>query len=197
MKNSKVNLLNIFFFAVSVLIIITGIFSGDNAIAEAVIPAVILIALVVIDIKAPAITRLSEENPKVKTFRLANRIAAFVILLIVITVRFKLLDGKLSDTAAEQLKVAAISVFMLVFGNLAPKIPFNRYLGLRLPWTVRDEATWRLAHKLVGYTAFPLAVIQFVLSFFIKAETVVPVCILLWVAIPGLYSGWYFYKKFN
>jgi len=196
MKNSKVNLLNIFFFAVSVLIIITSIFSGDNAIAEAVIPAVILIALVVIDLKAPAITRLSEDNPKVKTFRLANRIAALVILLIVITVRFNLLDGKLSDTAAEQLQVTAISVFMLVFGNLAPKIPFNRYLGLRLPWTVRDEETWRLAHKLVGYTAFPLAVIQFVLSFFIKAETVVPVCILLWVGIPGLYSGWYFYKKF-
>ncbi len=196
MKNSKINLLNIFFFAVSVLIIIAGIFSGHNAVAEAIIPAVILLALVVIDIKAPAITGLSEDNPKIKTFRMANRLAAFIILLIAIIVRFKLLDGKLSASAEEQLKVTALSVFMLVFGNIAPKIPFNRYLGLRLPWTIRDEDTWKLAHKLVGYTAFPLAVIQFILCFFIKAETVVAVCILLWVAIPGLYSGWFFYKKF-
>lgn len=196
MKNSKINLLNIFFFAVSVLIIIAGIFSGHNAVAEAIIPAAIIIALVVIDIKAPAITGLSEDNSKIKTFRMANRLAAFIMLFIAIIVRFKLLDGKLSAGVEEQLKVTALSVFMLVFGNIAPKIPFNRYLGLRLPWTIRDEDTWKLAHKLVGYTAFPLAVIQFVLCFFIKAETAVAVCILLWVAIPGLYSGWFFYKKF-
>lgn len=36
-----------------------------------------------------------------------------------------------------------------VAGNIAPKLPFNRYVGFRLPWTVTDEDTWIFTHRLV------------------------------------------------
>nr|WP_284693963.1 SdpI family protein [Paeniclostridium ghonii] len=83
----------------------------------------------------------------------------------------------------------------MVFGNYAPKIPFNRYLGLRLPWTIRDEDTWKLAHKILGYTSFPIAIIMFIASFFFKIETVSTICVLSWIIIPGLYSFIFYYKK--
>ena len=46
---------------------------------------------------------------------------------------------------------------VLVYGNAAPKLPFNRHLGLRLPWTTADENTWRYAHRICGYMSFPTA----------------------------------------
>lgn len=35
-------------------------------------------------------------------------------------------------------------------GNLAPKLPFSRHTGLRLPWTAADEDTWIVAHRILG-----------------------------------------------
>lgn len=197
MKKSEWNFTRIFFLAVSILIIVMAIFIREYNTFKIIIGALIIIALIVIDVQAPKIAKLSSDNPKIKTLRTINKMVLAVMILILLFVELKPLDGKLSKWTTEILVVAAVSIFMMIFGNLAPKIPFNRYVGLRLPWTVRDEDTWKLAHKLVGYTSFPLAIIQFALTFFIKADTVVPICIVLWVAIPGLYSGWFFYKKFK
>lgn len=83
----------------------------------------------------------------------------------------------------------------MFFGNLSPKIPFNRYLGLRLPWTIRDEETWKVAHRLVGYSSFPIAIVMFIMSFFIDGNTVGIVGVLTWVIIPGIYSYIFYYKK--
>jgi uncharacterized membrane protein len=83
----------------------------------------------------------------------------------------------------------------LVFGNVSPKIPFNRYLGLRLPWTIRDEETWKIAHKILGYSAFPVAIIQFILIFFLDIELVITTCIISWIIIPSIYSLYFYTKK--
>nr|WP_279285788.1 SdpI family protein [Clostridium perfringens] len=83
----------------------------------------------------------------------------------------------------------------MFFGNLAPKIPFNRYMGLRLPWTVRDEDTWRVAHRILGYVSFPIGIVMFVLSFFFKVETIVVTGVLTWIIIPSIYSLVFYYKK--
>jgi uncharacterized membrane protein len=197
MKETKWSLTNIFILAASILIVLLSIFVRDNNTVQAIIGAVIVLVLIIIDIQAPKIARLSKDNPKIKTLRTVNRIAISIGILITIYVKLNPLEGRIPKGTKDILLVAGVSLFMMLFGNIAPKIPFNRYVGLRLPWTVRDEDTWRLAHKLVGYTAFPLAIIQFVLVFFMKAESIVTVCILLWVAIPGIYSGWFFFKKFK
>ncbi len=197
MNESKWSLTNIFFLAASILIILLSVFVRDNNTVEAIIGAIIIMVFIVIDIQAPKIARLSKDNPKIKTLRSVNRISISIGILITIYVKLNVQEGKIPKGTKEILLVAGVSLFMMLFGNVAPKIPFNRYVGLRLPWTVSDEDTWRIAHKLVGYTSFPLAIIQFVLVFFLEAESIVPVCVLLWVAIPGIYSGWFFYKKFK
>ena len=38
------------------------------------------------------------------------------------------------------------------YGNcIAEACLLQRHTGLRLPWTIRDEATWNLAHRILGY----------------------------------------------
>lgn len=198
MKKSDWSFLHIFFLVISIFIIVVAVFIPDNdSTKNLIIGSLIIIALVILDINAPKIAKLSSDNPKIKTLRTINRMVIAIAILILIFIKLNPIGDSFSPRTREILSVGAISLFMIIFGNLAPKIPFNRYVGLRLPWTIRDEDTWKLAHKIVGFIAFPLALIQFILVFFFKAETIAPICILLWIAIPGLYSGWFYYKKFR
>ena len=85
---------------------------------------------------------------------------------------------------------------MGIIGNTSPKLPFNRYMGLRLPWTIRDEETWRVAHRWLGYLTFPIIIIMltaFLLG--VKVNDVATYGIITWIAIPGIYSGWIYYKR--
>ncbi|HIY05838.1 MAG TPA: SdpI family protein, partial [Candidatus Evtepia faecigallinarum] len=43
--------------------------------------------------------------------------------------------------------MALVACVMLFAGIVCPKLPYNRHIGLRLPWTVQDEETWNVAHR--------------------------------------------------
>lgn len=85
----------------------------------------------------------------------------FSVVLLVLAVGLVWLDRRklVDERGSELLCAGLICLFMLFAGNIAPKLPFNRYVGFRLPWTVTDEDTWILSHRLVGYAALPLAVL--------------------------------------
>lgn len=183
------------FLITSIIILSLSFLIPESNLAAIFMLVLIIISLVIFDIKAAKITKLSEDNPKVRTVRNINRmiIAIIVIcsLFIVLTQNKNIFPSKNN----ELIIVGLISVFIMGFGNVCPKIPFNRYLGLRLPWTVRDEETWKIAHKILGYASFPIAIIQFILVFFFSIDKVTTASILTWIAIPGLYSLRFYYKK--
>lgn len=133
MKKSDWGYLRIIILTVSIIILAVAFFVPDNTAKTIVLVGLIVITSVVIDFQAPKITHLSSDNPKIKTLRLLNRISCLIIILTVIFVELNLLDNNLSNSTKEILSVVALSLFMMIFGNFAPKIPFNRYLGLRLP----------------------------------------------------------------
>ena len=191
----KLDFTRILFLITSSLILIAGFVIPNTSIVTSIIGALIIVCLVVLDIQTPRITKLSEDNPKIKTVRFLNRLTIFIVILFSIFNLLLPIKTLFNFKNGEILMVGLISIFMMTFGNLSPKIPFNRYLGLRLPWTIRDEQTWRVAHKIVGYSSFPIALIMFVLAFFFNNEKVVTIGILTWIAIPSAYSFLFYYKK--
>ena len=191
----KLDFTRILFLITSFLILIAGFIIPNTSIVTSIIGVLIIVSLVVLDIKAPIITKLSEGNPKIKTVRFLNRLTIFIVILFSIFNLFLPIKTLFDFKNGEILMVGLISIFMMIFGNLSPKIPFNRYLGLRLPWTIRDEQTWRVAHKIVGYSSFPIALMMFVLAFFFNNEKVVIIGILTWIGIPSAYSFIFYYKK--
>ncbi|MGZ9585770.1 SdpI family protein [Paenibacillus marinisediminis] len=195
MRKSDITFTSLFFIVISILILAVGIFVPDGHVTNAIIGAAVIIALVIFDIQAPRIAKLSPDNPKVKTMRNLNRLTLSTVALVFIFMVLEPLEGVFSARTSELIAVGLIAVFMMAFGNAAPKIPFNRNMGLRLPWTIRDEDTWRLAHKVVGYASFPIAIAMFVSAFFFPVEKVTATSILTWILIPGLYSLWFFYRK--
>ncbi len=50
-------------------------------------------------------------------------------------------------------------------GNLLPRVRPNSVIGIRTPWTIRDDAVWTKTHRLGGYvvTVFGLALMAAVL----------------------------------
>lgn len=99
----------------------------------------------------------------------------------------------------ESLFAVAIVVMIMVFaGIICPRLPFNRHTGLRLPWTVSDEDTWNLAHRILGYTSLPTAVLYLACSLTTKQlGTVSMFFILSWIGIPALISLAFYWKKFH
>lgn len=191
----KFNFINILFLITSLIILIGGFMVKESNLTISIIGAVVIFTLIIFDVNAPKIAKLSEGNVKIKTMRTLNRLT---ILIIIIGFMFSILSPikiSLDPKTNEILIVGLCSIFIMFFGNLAPKIPFNRYMGLRLPWTVRDEDTWRVAHRILGYVSFPIGIVMFVLSFFFKSETIVVTGILTWIIIPSIYSLVFYYKK--
>lgn len=191
----KFDFINILFLITSLIILIGGFMVKESNLTISIIGTVVIFTLIIFDVNAPKIAKLSKGNVKIKTMRTLNRLT---ILIIIIGCMFSILSPikiSLDPKTNEILLVGLCSIFIMFFGNLAPKIPFNRYMGLRLPWTVRDEDTWRVAHRILGYVSFPIGIVMFVLSFFFKIETIVVTGVLTWIIIPSIYSLVFYYKK--
>ncbi len=85
---------------------------------------------------------------------------------------------------------------MIFSGIISPKLPYTRHTGLRLPWTVLDQDTWNLAHRTLGITALPTAILYTAAALTVddfKAVTLYAV--ILWVGVPALISYIYYYRK--
>lgn len=191
----SIDFTRVLFLTTSLLILAAGFLIPESNLMVSVIGALIIVSLVVFDIQAPKIAKLSESNPKIKTMRFLNRLTMFIVIAFSIFIMLSPVKDLFTSKNNEIFIVGLVSIFIMIFGNLSPKIPFNRYLGLRLPWTVRDEDTWKIAHKILGYLAFPVAIGMFASSFFFNIEKVAFTCILTWIIIPSIYSLIFYYKK--
>lgn len=94
--------------------------------------------------------------------------------------------------------MAIVSCVIIFSGIISPKLPYNRHTGLRLPWTVQDEDTWNVAHRVLGYIALPIALLFVAGTLTISNfDAVVISAIAAWIGIPGIISGMFFYRKMH
>lgn len=192
---TKYDAVRVSFSIISILILALGFF-GKNTNTEVVILGILLfVALILFDIYTPKIANLPADNPKVKTMRRLNRFSMVFTVLCFSFINWLPEITNINSKADKIFSTVITIVIMILIGNAAPKIPFNRYMGLRLPWTVRDESTWRVAHKLLGYITFPLVIILIIGSIFGDSAAFIKYCIIAWIMIPGVYSGWHYYMK--
>ena len=180
----------------SLLGLLSAVFIPFPVLKLALLCALSAACLVILYRNMDSLTGYSEENPKNRSMKWIT-VFNGVLLLLCIGVVWLGENGYLGNVSEEWLAVALVSVVMVVLGNLAPKIPFNRYTGLRLPWTVRDEDTWRLAHRILGYISFPLVFLYGALLLCgVEIGTATGVVIFSWIVIPGGISFLFYRRKF-
>lgn len=144
------------------------------------------------------LTQVEQSSPKLGLLK-QTVIFSFAFLALAAGAVWLSRTGRVSGRQEELLAAGLVSAAMLYIGNVSPRLPFNRYVGFRLPWTVTDEDTWILCHRLVGYTTLPTAVLYVagILALPGAVALVSVTAILIWMGIPGGLSGLFFYRKFH
>lgn len=107
----------------------------------------------------------------------------------------------LTERQESYLLVGICSCVFLFFGALSPRLPFQRHTGLRLPWTVWDEETWKLAHKIIGIIALPITLLYLAAALFLadveSIGTLSIIAAVLYIGIPGIASLIFFWRKYH
>ena len=165
----------------------------------ALIVGCLLIALVLLWNNISLLSNIAEDNPKNKTIRFVTVFDAVCLLTVVAIVVLNAIGAiKLTDSSESMLASAITSIVILVLGNLCPKLPYSRHTGLRLPWTLADESTWILAHRILGYTAIPIGLSNVIAMFSFQEASIrsgfAIGAFLLWVGIASLISLISFYR---
>lgn len=122
------------------------------------------------------------------------------MILVVIAVTVLSETGILTLSAGgEKVFSSAVIVILIIFsGMISPRLPFNRHTGLRLPWTVQDEDTWNVAHRILGITALPVALCYIAASIIADDPKTVTLCaVVFWVGLPAVLSYIYYYRKMH
>lgn len=126
----------------------------------------------------------------------------FNIGVLIVGVAFSLLVAidiiTFSENDEKMFAMALVSCVILFAGVVSPKLPYTKHTGLRLPWTVQDEATWNIAHRIIGYISFPVVLLYIACTWTIPNFEIVTLCtMIVWIGIPGGISYIHFFKKYH
>lgn len=159
--------------------------------------ACLLAAAILLYRNLPLLTSEAAEGGNLKVLRLTTlcnigmfvACVAFALLIALDVVTF-------SEYGERMFAMAVVSCVMLFAGIVAPKLPYSRHTGLRLPWTVLDEETWYLAHRILGGISLPVTLLYIACSLTVSSfELVTLGAMILWIGVPGLLSGLFFWRK--
>lgn len=172
--------------------------SVNNPVCSVLLSGICVLAAVTILYRNLALlTSITTNDMKMKILRfttLFNIIIMFICIITDILIAADII--RISENEEKTLALFVISTIMIFSGIISPKLPFTRHTGLRLPWTVQDEDTWNLAHRTIGYISLPLTLLYVGCSLTIdNFEIVTLIAMVLWIGIPGVVSGVFFWRK--
>lgn len=97
----------------------------------------------------------------------------------------------------DKLIISLAGLLFVFLGNIMYNIKPNYFAGVRTPWTLEDEGTWRATHRLTGKLWVTGGIIVTLERLLVPSETGVYIfmaCIGIMVLTPIIYS-YVYYKK--
>ncbi len=111
-------------------------------------PPLLMIVLMVLFIFMPRI------DPKKENYKKFS--GSYTIFITIMNVFFLLLQSvTISYGLGVNIDISlvvnlGIGLLFIVLGNYLPRIKHNYFIGVRTPWTLANEKTWRKTHQLSG-----------------------------------------------
>lgn len=161
--------------------------------------ACLLMAVGVLYRNLALLTSVTTDDMRLGVLRLTTLVNIGVLAIVMGVAALIEMDVLHFTEASEKLfTMILITGIILFMGIVSPKLPFTRHTGLRLPWTVSDEDTWNVAHRILGIISIPLAMLYVACALTLPDfKTVTMVTVLAWIAIPGGLSYLYYWKKMH
>lgn len=63
-----------------------------------------------------------------------------------------------------QILFGLLGIFMIVVGNIMPKLRMNSLIGLRTPWSLKNEITWKKSQRFGGISFILSGIIIIIIS---------------------------------
>ena len=157
----------------------------------------LLLSILILYRNLALLTSLTTDDMRIRILRITT---IFNVIIFLVCVILSILIGldliKINAENEKLLAMSIISCVILFSGIISPKLPFTKHTGLRLPWTVQDEDTWNIAHRIIGYISFPIVILYIAATFSIDDfEAVTLGAMIAWIGIPGLLSLIYYFQK--
>ena len=172
----------------------------DNTIVSVLLTfACLLTAVIILYRNTALLTRTTTSVKKLGAVRITTLFNIGVLTVCIVT--FALSEMGIlpfSNTDGKFFAMLLVSAIILFTGMISTRLPFNRHTGLRLPWTVHDEDTWNVAHRVLHDLSIPIVLLYLGCTLTVPDfETVTLCAVALWVGLPSVISGVFFWKKMH
>lgn len=160
----------------------------------------VLAAAIVLYRNLALLTRVSTDDLRLGTLRLTTIVnIGFLVVAFIVALLSQTNVLAFSSERSERLFAMCLTAAIMVFaGYISPRLPFQRHTGLRLPWTVHDEDTWNLAHRILGIISLPITLLYIAAGLTLEDfKTTSLVTIAIWIGIPSVFSYIFFWKKYH
>lgn len=92
-----------------------------------------------------------------------------------------------------------IALMFIVLGNYMPKMKSNFFCGIKTPWTLSSELSWKKTHRLGGKLAVVAGFIILISSLFLRGQIlfIVFITVILVAAIVPMVASYFYAKNDN
>lgn len=124
-----------------------------------------------------------------------RRISQWIIPVLSVTVQSAIIFYSIADNVnLVRMIPLMVGVMLMLIGNYMPKCRQNYTAGIRLPWTLSSEENWNRTHRFGGKAMVAGGILLALCSFIKVNLAVVLLIVLLFTAVPVIYS-YILYKK--
>ncbi|MGN0143402.1 MAG: SdpI family protein [Clostridium sp.] len=123
---------------------------------------------------------------------IVNMLITFFLLMHIITLAAAL--GY--NIPVDKIIPVIVGVLFIVIGNYLPKSKSNFFFGIKTPWTLSSETSWRKTHRLGGKLFVALGMVMILSGFISNANIKVAVVVIsIFAAAIVPLAASYFYAK--
>ena len=123
---------------------------------------------------------------------IVNLLITFFLVLHVVT----LLAAMGYEVSIDKIVPSIVGILFIVIGNYLPKSKSNYFYGIKTPWTLSSDVSWRKTHRLGGKLFIISGGAVILSSFFLEGNVkIVIVMTAIFVAVIVPLIGSYFYAK--
>lgn len=159
-----------------------GMYTG-KAFAVFGIPVLMLLVHAIICIASERDDKKSNVNRKLAY------ILRFVIPTVTVVVEtFIFMHALGYEVTPSTLALILVGGIIFIVGNYLPKCKQNHLIGLKLPWTLKDENNSNKTHRLAGWLWILSGILMIILGAFNLPEVLWAVPFILALVIPFIYS---------
>lgn len=138
-------------------------------------------------------------DPKKKIEQMGEKYYSLrlIMTLFMSVIGFYLLYVSSKNVINPNLLIAFVGAFYAVLGNYLQTVKPNYFIGIRTPWSLENEETWRKTHRLGGKLWLVGGLTAMILAFIIKNNTALAITFGTVTAIVAIVPIVYSYLEFR